>query len=121
MDRIEDIKNIADIRMLVDGFYKKIQQDALLGPIFFAAIKDDWQPHLDRMYAFWNSVLFGTPGFSGNPLAKHMPLRIGPVHFERWLKLFDETIDAEFSGPVADNAREKAQLIAKIFLNKMSN
>jgi hemoglobin len=116
---MNDIRDITDIRVFVDGFYEKIRQDVLLGPVFFGAINGGWQPHLDRMYAFWDSILFAAPGFTGNPLAKHMPLRIGAAHFKRWLKLFGDTIDAGFSGPVADNAKEKAQSIAKIFLNKI--
>lgn len=116
---LKDIKNKDDIRVFVDSFYSKVRQDALLGPVFSGAISGDWQPHLDTMYAFWDSVLFSVPGFSGNPFAKHIPLKIDSAHFDQWLVLFDETIDAGFSGPVAEEAKTRARLIAKIFISRL--
>jgi len=88
--------------------------------VFLGAITGDWQPHLDKMYAFWDSVLFGVAGFSGNPFARHAPLPIGQEHFDQWLVLFDETIDSLFSGPVAREAKNRAQLIAKIFVSRLT-
>jgi len=118
---IKDISNKHDISIFVDEFYDKIKQDQMLGPVFFGAIKGDWQPHLDRMYAFWDSVLFSTPGFNGNPFAKHATLRIGQEHFNQWLVLFEDTIDSNFSGPVADEAKHRAHLIGKIFVSRLEN
>ncbi|GAB2977471.1 hypothetical protein GCM10027049_10760 [Mucilaginibacter puniceus] len=92
----KDIKDIMSIRLFVDDFYGKVRQDAVLGPIFDEAIQDNWGPHLEKMYAFWNAALFGVPGFRENPFAKHAPLKIGPVHFDRWLELFSKTIDENF-------------------------
>lgn len=116
---MEDISNKEDISIFVDAFYDKIKHDQLLGPIFFGAIKGDWQPHLERMYAFWDSVLFRAPGFTGNPFAKHATLRIGQEHFDQWLLLFNETIDSHFAGPVADDAKQRAVLIGKIFVSRL--
>ena len=116
---VEDIKNKDDIRAFVDSFYIKVRQDKLLGPIFSGAITGDWQPHLDKMYSFWNSILFSVPGFSGNPFAKHVPLPIDSKHFDQWLLLFDQTIDAGFAGPVATEAKTRARLIAKIFISRL--
>jgi len=118
---MEDIRNKNDIAVFVDAFYDKIKHDQVLGPIFFGAIKGDWQPHLDRMYAFWDSVLFSTPGFTGNPFAKHAGLRIGQQHFDQWLVLFNETIDSNFAGPVAEDAKNRAQLIGKIFVSRIED
>jgi hemoglobin len=44
------------IRNLVHSFYERVRSDAVLGPIFAARIKD-WDPHLERMCAFWSSVI----------------------------------------------------------------
>lgn len=117
---MEDIRNKNDISVFVDSFYDKVKRDAKLGPVFLGAITGDWQPHLDKMYAFWDSVLFGVAGFSGNPFARHAPLPIGQEHFDQWLVLFDETIDSLFSGPVAREAKNRAQLIAKIFVSRLT-
>lgn len=116
---MEDISNKNDISVFVDSFYDKVRHDTLIGPVFFGAITGDWQPHLDRMYAFWDSVLFSKPGFTGNPFAKHVTLRISQEHFDRWLLLFDQTIAENFVGPLADEAKNRASMIAKIFVSRL--
>jgi len=115
---MKDITGIADIKLFVDEFYAKVQQDDLVGPVFLQVITN-WQPHLDKMYAFWNAVLFGVAGFKGNPFAKHAPLKIEQEHFDRWLLLFGKTIDMHFKGPVADETKKKAGLMAEMFLHKL--
>lgn len=117
---MKDIEDINDIRLFVDEFYKKVQRDMYLGPVFHSAISD-WQPHLEKMYLFWNAALFGIAGFKGNPFARHATLSIGLVHFQKWLELFNETIDAHFEGPVAENTKERAVLMAKTFVARLEN
>ncbi len=116
---MKELENIEDIRLFVDEFYEKVRNDALIGPVFFEKIPADWQPHLNKMYAFWNAALFGVPGFKGNPFAKHAPLKIGPEHFDRWLQLFYETIDGHFEGAMAVDAKKRAELMAGMFLNRL--
>jgi hemoglobin len=116
-----DIKDKQDIIAFVDAFYQQVERDTLIGPVFFGALSGDWNMHLNRMYAFWDSVLFSTPGFSGNPFAKHIPLRIAQEHFDRWLLLFEQTIDRLFEGPVADDAKNRARSIARIFAARLDN
>jgi len=115
-----DISNFEDIVLFVDGFYSKVNQDELIGPIFDAVITD-WNPHLTKMYDFWNAVLFGVAGFKGNPFARHAPLPLQKVHFERWLLLFEQTIDEHFSGELADETKKKAGMMAEMFLSKLSH
>ena len=50
---------------------------------------------------------------------KHHPLPINPSHFERWLKLFNETIDESFEGALADDAKRRVESMAQIFMAKM--
>ena len=116
---MKDIEDIADIKLFVDEFYLKVKKDELIGPVFLEVIPQDWQPHLNKMYAFWNGALFGIPGFKGNPFAKHAPLKIEKVHFERWLFLFDETIDQYFDGEMATDVKKRAHLMAQMFLNRL--
>ncbi|MDO3627187.1 group III truncated hemoglobin [Mucilaginibacter sp. BT774] len=115
---IKDITGLEDIQLFVDEFYGKVREDDLIGPVF-ADVIADWQPHLEKMYAFWNAVLFGEPGFKGNPFAKHAPLPIAGEHFGRWLELFAETIDEHFIGSIAEQAKQKAGLMAAMFMNKL--
>ncbi|MEO6850448.1 MAG: group III truncated hemoglobin [Mucilaginibacter sp.] len=116
---MNDIEDIGSIRLLVDKFYASVRQDVLIGPIFNKAIGDNWAPHLEKMYAFWNAVLFAEPGFTGNPFAKHAPLPIDAEHFSRWLTLFRQTLDECFEGPVATEAKNRAELMAILFQNKL--
>ncbi|QEM09009.1 group III truncated hemoglobin [Mucilaginibacter rubeus] len=118
---MNDIEDITSIKLMVDEFYSRVRLDGLLGPVFAGVIKDDWQPHLDKMYAFWNAALFGVPGFKGNPFARHAPLPIGNAHFDRWLELFTQTVDAHFAGPMADDAKNRAGLMAAMFMSKLAN
>jgi hemoglobin len=115
---MKDIENIADIRVVVDEFYERVRNDELIGPVFLEKV-DDWPHHLEKLYAFWNAALFGVPGFKGNPFARHAPLKIGPEHFTRWLDLFNETIDRYFEGEMATDAKNRAQLMAYMFLNRL--
>lgn len=113
-----DITSRGDIVRLVDDFYAEIRQDAILGPIFDDVARVDWAAHLPRMYDFWDAVLFGTPGFKGNPLAVHRALaRRAPLttaEFDRWIALFHTTVDALFAGPVADEAKGRALRVAAV-------
>jgi hemoglobin len=80
----------AMIERLVRGFYEKVRDDALLGPIFDARIAD-WEPHLARMCAFWSSVALLTGRYHGRPTEMHLPLPVDARHFDRWLALFEAT------------------------------
>jgi hemoglobin len=108
---------------LVDAFCAHVRADDLLGPIFDDVAQVDWAAHLPRMYAFWDSVLFGTPGFKGNPLAVHLQLgrraRLTAREFERWLELFNGSVDALFAGPGAEAAKARAARIATVMLHHL--
>ena len=117
---MEDVKDLSSIIVLVDDFYGKVHSDKLLGPIFSAVIKDDWQSHLDKMYAFWNAALFGGPGFKGSPFAMYATLPIALGHFARWIKLFAQSIDEHFEGPKASETKTKAGLMSMMCQCKLS-
>ena len=115
---MKDITGLEDIQLFVDGFYSKVREDDLVGPVF-ADVISDWQPHLEKMYTFWNAGLFGELGFKGNPFARHAPLPIAQEHFGRWLELFAETIDERFTGSMAEQTKQKAGLMAAMFMSKL--
>ena len=102
------------IRRLVDAFYAKIRMDPELGPIFARAIPGDWQPHLNKMYAFWSSVMLTTGRYKGNPVARHLAVDgIELKLFERWLTLFDQTCHDQFDERVSAEFLAKADRIAE--------
>lgn len=102
----------AVLQELVHRFYGKVRGDFVLGPIFDARIRD-WQPHLERMVAFWSSVALMTGRYSGAPVPAHLGLPVGWPHFERWLVLFRETADEVCSPAGAALVVEKAERIAR--------
>jgi hemoglobin len=102
------------IKLLVDGFYAKVRRDPELAPIFLRAIPGDWGPHLNKMYAFWSSVMLTTGRYKGNPVVKHMAVpNIKPALFERWLALFNETSTELFDDAVSAEFQAKAARIAE--------
>jgi hemoglobin len=120
MTEQKDITGFEDVQLLVNSFYKKIREDQLLAPVFATRIPDnDWPKHLQIMYNFWATVLLGHNAYQGNPFPKHNGLAIGSHHFDRWILLFHETVDANFSGPVAASAKIKADKIRLLFESKL--
>ena len=119
---MEDIQGLEDIKILVNNFYQKVRSDALLAPVFESKIADEsWPAHLERMYAFWNAILFAERGFEGNPMQKHLRLPIEERHFSQWLALFSETVDTNFCGVKAEEAKQRARSIAQIMNFKISS
>jgi hemoglobin len=113
---MSDIETRDNIETLVNRFYDKVNQDPLLAPVFGHV---DWPNHLPIMYNFWSSMLLGELSYQGNPFQKHIGLPIQAEHFERWLQLFTETIDENFSGLKADETKSRAQSIAGVWKFKM--
>jgi len=102
----------AMIDRLVRAFYARVRSDALLGPIFEARIRD-WEPHLQRMCAFWSSVALMSGVYHGSPMAMHMRLPVDAAHFDRWLALFEDTA-REICPPVAaEHFIERAERIGE--------
>ena len=109
------------IAELVDSFYGKVRDDQLLGPIFSGAIGTEWEPHLEKMRAFWASVLLASRIYKGNPMIAHLQLpRLTPQHFERWLQLWRETTSGLCSQAVAALFVQRAEMIAERFLHAIS-
>lgn len=102
----------AILTQLVHGFYDKVREDPVLGPVFEARI-DDWEPHLEKMVAFWSSVALMTGRYHGAPVPKHAGLPVTWAHFERWLHLFRETAREVCPPAGATHVIERAERIAR--------
>lgn len=101
----------AMIVRLVDGFYARVREDTLLAPVFEERISG-WQPHLDRMYAFWSSVVLLTGRYHGRPMPMHATLPVSGAHFDRWLALFGQTARDLCPPAAAAHFIERAERIA---------
>jgi hemoglobin len=77
------------------------------------------------MYAFWEFLLIGGEGYQGNPMEPHrrlhekVPLR--KDLFDRWLLIFNRTVDEHFAGKNAEEAKNKATLIAMTWIPKFAD
>jgi hemoglobin len=112
-----DIVDRKDIEMLVDRFYEKVREDALLAQQFAHV---DWPKHLPTMYNFWSSMMLGEQSYRGNPFQKHVNLPLERQHFNTWIKIFLEVVDGNFKGGKADEIKKRAQQIAEVFQYRMN-
>lgn len=117
----QDIASINEIVILVNSFYHKVEEDDLLGPVFEKVIKGNWKPHLEKMYTFWETILLDKHSYFGSPFPPHTKLNIGPGHFDRWVQLFEETIEENFEGEKAREAKWRANKMAQIFRHKLNH
>lgn len=112
-----DLDDETEVREMVRRFYVDVAQDRLLGPVFNDVARVDWPEHLPKLTAFWCRALFGTPGYAGNPLRAHAAVHrqqaFTPAHFERWLELFEETIELGWTGPYAERALRLAHSVGR--------
>ncbi len=101
------------IRDLVHAFYANVRHDAVLGPIFEAAI-EDWPAHLETMCAFWSSVTLMSGRYKGQPMLAHARIPdISRSHFARWLVLFRDTASEICPADAADLFIDRAERIAQ--------
>lgn len=119
MTKTTDINNLDDIKLLVNTFYAKVQQNPLIGSIFNNVIQDRWPEHLEKMYRFWQTVLLGDHTYFGSPFPPHAFLPIQQEHFDKWLFLWRETIDEFFEGKIAEEAKWRSTKMAAMFLSKI--
>jgi hemoglobin len=115
----KDIATLEDIKLLVNRFYDNVRKDELLADIFNKKIEDRWPQHLEKMYCFWQTVLLEEHTYYGSPFLPHAKLPIDAEHFERWLKLFYETVDSLFEGEKAARAKWQGQRMAEMFQSKI--
>ena len=110
-----DIRDRDDILVLVRTFYETAFRDPLIGRIFTDVARMDLDHHLPIMGDFWESVLFQAGGYHRNALALHSAVNakhpLTAEHFDRWLLLWNATVDDLHEGPVADAAKQQAERI----------
>lgn len=110
-----DILSLDDVRQLVDTFYGKVQQDEMLAPIFNSRIQDRWPEHLEKMYRFWQTLLLEEHTYFGAPFPPHAKLPVEHLHFEKWLTLFQDTVNELFTGEKAEEAKWRGNKMAQMF------
>src|SRR5690606_20230766 len=115
----KDITTLDDIKLLVNTFYLKVQKDELIGHIFNEKIGDRWDEQLEKMYAFWQTVLLDEHTYFGRPFPPHANLPVEKEHFDRWISIFFQTVDELFEGEKAEEAKWRGTQMAKMFHSKI--
>jgi hemoglobin len=120
---MHDIQNEIDVALLIENFYKKVIPDPLIGPFFTDVVQFSWEEHIPIMNKFWGSVLLGSGSYGGNPMVKHFLLdkksNLNKIHFDRWLELWEKTVNENFSGDKASDAILRAKNIAGLMQHKI--
>jgi hemoglobin len=104
----------AQLEKLIPHFYTTVRSDPLLGPVFDDAI-GDWPEHLEKLVAFWSSVMLTSGRYKGNPMAAHLKhgARITPEMFSRWLALWARASEEIVPPETARALQAKAARIAE--------
>ena len=125
-----DLKDRADIELLVRSFYIKVREDEELGPIFNRHVQD-WEHHFSILSDFWETNIFNSAKYRANAIEVHQKVdesenySIEQTHFAIWLRIWIETIDKLFEGTNAQIAKNKARKMStyfylRIFQNRLS-
>lgn len=114
---MEDIKNREDITLMVNEFYSDVLKDDLISP-FFKNL--DFEHHLPKMIDFWGFVLLDEGGYKTDVTQTHLRMKIYEEHFDRWIALFNATVDRLFKGEKAELAKQRAFVIRWTVESKMN-
>ncbi len=104
----------AALERLIPAFYDRVRADADIGPLFNAAVHD-WAEHLEKLVAFWSSVMLTSGRYKGSPVAEHLKHRdaITPAMFDRWLAIWADTTNELLAPAAAATLQAKAARIAE--------
>ena len=109
------IEGITEERLseLVDLFYGRVRKDDLIGPVFNRAI-DDWPEHLERLQAFWSSVMLTSGRYKGRPLPAHVKHgdSIRQASFDRWLEPTEEVLPPAAAAAMQEKAGRIAESLS---------
>ncbi|MDF1814731.1 MAG: group III truncated hemoglobin [Verrucomicrobiales bacterium] len=122
---LPDLENREDINRLVHDFYGRVRADDLLGPVFDDIAGVDWDTHIPKIADFWETALFRTGNYKGNPLRPHLLLSLQTTmdreKFQRWLELFFETVDSHFQGENAGHIKRIAADMAEVMQARIAS
>ena len=119
-----DLDNRGAIHDLVIHFYREVAFDDLLGPVFGEVAEVDWAEHIPRLIGYWCRVLLGHPSYDGRILGAHERVHaerpFEPELFHRWYRLFVDSVDGGWSGPVADEAKRHAGHVMGVLSRRLT-
>ncbi|HUS02725.1 MAG TPA: group III truncated hemoglobin [Chitinophagaceae bacterium] len=121
---LKDITTRADIELLLESFYEKLLADKSISYIFTDVAKLDIKTHIPIITDFWESVLLNRNVYHNNTMKIHLDLNdktpLTKLHFDVWLKHFNDTLDGLFTGDIALLAKQRAKSVATIMQIKIA-
>jgi hemoglobin len=118
-----DIASRADIELLVRRFYEKVTADEVIGFIFTKVIPMNWEHHIPVIVDFWETILLENMVYKKNAMEVHYEVNkkvpLQKEHFDRWILLFNGTVDEMYCGAKATLAKARASSIAAVMQFKM--
>ena len=115
---MHDIKNRQDLETLMVAFYSVAMTDEVIGFFFTEVVPLDLTKHIPLITDFWETVLFDKAAYRGNVFGVHEHIHqlsgFEDKHFERWVLLFKQSVDASFAGGNAEKIKQRAESIATV-------
>jgi len=111
--RGRDLDTREEVAEFVTRFYRDIAQDDRLHPYFNTIAKVDWHAHTLDLTDFWTGLLFDGPHTPADEVIEahrwlHDTEAFDAALFDRWLQIFDATLEDGWVGPYADQASRRA-------------
>ncbi len=117
--RGRDLNDRVEIAEFVTRFYRDIAQDERFHHYFHTLAAVDWHAHTLELTDFWVGILLDAPDdhrdASGVIEAHRWLHDADPFDqplFDRWLEIFDTTLDGGWAGPSTEIARRRGHGIA---------
>ncbi|RVW11660.1 group III truncated hemoglobin [Prescottella agglutinans] len=102
---------------MVRVFYQRALADPVLAPAFETLAVVGLEEHLPVVGDFWEQILFRTARYQGEFVMVHQALDrqhgLAGEKLTRWLHVWCETVDENFTGPDAERAKTKATAMAR--------
>lgn len=121
----KDISSRKDIKFIITNFYDLLLKDDQMLPFFEdILINNHLNEHLEIITDFWNDILFQTTTYKNNTMQKHIDknafIKFKKKHFVIWTSYLFTTIDANFSGEIAQQMKNRATSIATVMQLKIN-
>lgn len=116
---MSDIQSRKDIILLVDTFYKNLQENQRLNGLFDEFMTHTWQVHHEKLYDFWQTVILKEMSYYGKPVSLHTKMNLTSEDFELWLTLWRSTVDSLFEGKNAERAKLRGKTMSEAFYKKL--
>ncbi len=120
---MRDIEKREDIDRILEVFYEKLFADPAINEIFLDVAKTNLEEHLPELGDFWENLLFQTKFYNKNVMQIHKDLDdkypFTKEHFDIWLGHFNDAVDENSKGMMAQNMKDRAYSIAYVMRTKI--